>query len=169
MKKTLISFTLLLSLLTLGCGEKKEKETQGFKMERQSSASETKSVTPETTGVKASERVDLTNKGVGPITSVNLDAEINPEMAAQGEAVYNQMCLACHRIGKKFIGPPPNGILDRRTPEWVMNMILVPEKMVKEDPLARDLLIEFNGSPMANQGLTEEQARAVLEYFRTLK
>ena len=68
MKKTLISFTLLLSLLTLGCGEKKEKETQGFKMERQSSASETKSVTPETTGVKASERVDLTNKGVGPIT-----------------------------------------------------------------------------------------------------
>jgi hypothetical protein len=50
-----------------------------------------------------------------------------------------------------------------------MNMILVPEKMVKEDPLAKDLLVEFNGSPMANQGLTEDQARAVLEFFRTLK
>jgi cytochrome c2 len=79
------------------------------------------------------------------------------------------MCLACHRIGKKFIGPPPNGILERRTPEWVMNMILNPQEMVQKDPLAKDLLKEFNGSPMSNQGLTEDQARAILEYFRTLK
>ena len=59
--------------------------------------------------------------------------------------------------------------MERRSPEWVMNMILDPEKMIKEDPLARELLIEFNGSPMANQNLSEEDARAVLEYFRTLK
>ena len=63
---------------------------------------------------------------------------------------------------------PPKGILDRRSPEWVMNMILNPDVMVQEDPLARDLLMEFNGSPMANQNLSEEEARAILEYFRTL-
>ena len=50
-----------------------------------------------------------------------------------------------------------------------MNMILDPEGMVQKDPLAKSLLIEFNGSPMANQSLTKEEARAVLEYFRTLK
>ncbi|EAR16323.1 hypothetical protein RB2501_05475 [Robiginitalea biformata HTCC2501] len=162
--------SLLVGLITLSCGEKKEnKEADGFKIERKSSQDATKAETPATEGVKASERVDLTNKGVGPITSVTLDPEIDQEMAAEGEAVYNQMCLACHKVGKRFIGPAPNGILERRTPEWVMNMILAPEKMVKEDPLAKDLLMEFNGSPMANQGLTEEQARAVLEYFRTLK
>jgi len=94
--------------------------------------------------------------------------DVDDAMAAKGKEVYDQMCLACHRIGKKFIGPAPNNILERRTPEWVMNMILNPDQMVKEDPLAKDLLMEFNGSPMANQGLTEEQARAVLEYFRTL-
>ena len=162
--------SLLVGLITLSCGEKKEnKEADGFKIERKSSQDATKAETPATEGVKASERVDLTNKGVGPITSVTLDPEIDQEMAAEGEAVYNQMCLACHKVGKRFIGPAPNGILERRTPGWVMNMILAPEKMVKEDPLAKDLLMEFNGSPMANQGLTEEQARAVLEYFRTLK
>jgi mono/diheme cytochrome c family protein len=90
-------------------------------------------------------------------------------MATKGKEVYDQMCLACHRIGKKFIGPAPNGILERRTPEWVMNMILNPEVMVKEDPLAKELLMEFNGSPMSNQGLDEEQTRAILEYFRTLE
>jgi hypothetical protein len=71
-------------------------------------------------------------------------------------------------VDKKFIGPAPKGILERRSPEWVMNMILNPEVMVKEDSLAKALLAEFNGAPMANQNLTEEQARAVLEYFRTL-
>ena len=48
-------------------------------------------------------------------------------------------------------------------------MILNPNEMVQKDPLAKDLLIEFNGSPMADQSLTQEDARAVLEYFRTLK
>lgn len=162
--------SLLAGLIVMGCGEKKEeKEAEGFKIERASSPAATQTAAPQTTDVKASERVDLTSKGVGPITSVSLGSEVNMELAAEGEVVYNQMCLACHRIGKKFIGPAPNGILERRTPEWVMNMILAPEQMVKEDPLAKELLIEFNGSPMANQSLTEEQARAVLEYFRTLK
>jgi hypothetical protein len=49
-----------------------------------------------------------------------------------------------------------------------MNMILNPDGMVKEDPVAKQLLMEYNGTPMANQNLTKEEARAVLEYFRTL-
>ncbi len=90
-------------------------------------------------------------------------------MATHGEDVFKKMCTACHRPDKKFIGPAPKDVLKRRSPEWVMNMILNPEEMVQKDPLAKELLIEFNGSPMANQGLTEEDARAVLEYFRTIK
>lgn len=161
--------SLLVGFIAFSCGEKKEdKEADGFRIERKSSQATNTAETPESDKVKASERVDLTNKGVGPITSVKLDAEVNQDLAKEGETIYNQMCLACHKVGKRFIGPAPNGILERRTPEWVMNMILAPEKMVKEDPLAKDLLMEFNGSPMANQGLTEDQARAVLEYFRTL-
>ena len=160
---------LCLALLTLSCGGKEKKEDGGFTIERESTPAANEAATPADSGVKASERVDLANKGVGPVTSLTLDAEIDADLAAEGEAVYNQLCLACHRVGKKFIGPAPNGILERRSPEWVMNMILNPEVMVAEDPLAKELLIEFNGSPMANQGLSQEQARAVLEYFRTLK
>ena len=50
-----------------------------------------------------------------------------------------------------------------------MNMILDPEGMVNNDPLAKQLLLEYNGSPMANQNLTEDEARSILEYFRTLQ
>jgi mono/diheme cytochrome c family protein len=90
-------------------------------------------------------------------------------MASHGAEVFKKLCTACHRSDKKFIGPSPKDILSRRTPEWIMNMILNPNEMVQKDPLAKDLLIEFNGSPMADQSLTQEDARAVLEYFRTLK
>ncbi|RKN79345.1 c-type cytochrome [Ulvibacterium marinum] len=162
------SFTVLFTLLILSCGGKEEKK-DGFSIERKKATTEKKAETPTTNQVKASERIDLTSKGVGPINSITLDAAIDQAIATQGEEVFKQMCMACHRVGKKFIGPAPNGILERRTPEWIMNMILNPEVMVKEDALAKELLIEFNGSPMANQSLTEDQARAVLEYFRTLK
>lgn len=168
MKIVLKSFTLVFSLLVLSCGGKEEKKKDGFQVERQKSTTEEPVMSSETNTLKPSERIDLESKGVGPITSLTLNDEIDQALATEGKKVYDQMCLACHRVGKKFIGPAPNGLLERRTPEWIMNMILNPEVMVKEDPLARELLIEFNGSPMANQGLTEEQARAVLEYFRTL-
>ena len=49
-----------------------------------------------------------------------------------------------------------------------MNMILDPEKMVKEDPVAKELLKRYL-APMANQSLTQDEARKILEYFRTLE
>ncbi|MCR9264267.1 MAG: cytochrome c [Flavobacteriaceae bacterium] len=169
MKTIVKSIALLFAIIMIGCGGKKEgKKEEGFSVQRKKTPTE-QPVETSTSNDKASERVDLTSKGVGPIKSVTLDPEIDRTMAAKGKEVYDQMCLACHRVDKKFIGPPPNGILDRRTPEWVMNMILNPQEMVQQDPLAKDLLQEFNGSPMSNQGLTEDQARAILEYFRTLK
>lgn len=163
--KTLAKITLpVIGFLILSCGGNGEGDTSS------SNASSEPAETTEApqSKVKASERVDLENKGVGPVKSVTLDPEIDRKLAVEGKDIYDQMCIACHKADTKFIGPAPKGILDRRTPEWVMNMILNPEVMVVEDPLAKDLLMEFNGSPMANQGLSEDEARAILEYFRTL-
>ncbi len=110
----------------------------------------------------------MENKGIGPISSVELSATIDVDLAATGEVVYNEKCTACHKPEVDYIGPAPKGVMTRRSPEWIMNMILNPEEMVINDPIAKALLIKFNGAPMANQNLTEDEARAVLEYFRTL-
>ncbi|VAV83100.1 Multicopper oxidase [hydrothermal vent metagenome] len=165
--KTLKILTLVLTLLILSCGGGEEKK-ESSKVKLKTQTTEKKTAVKKTT-TKASETIDLTNKGVGPIKSVTLGAEIDQAMAAKGAEIYKKMCTACHKPTKKFIGPAPIGVLSRRTPEWIMNMILDPEDMVAKDPLAKKLLMEFNGSPMANQNLSEEEARAVLEYFRTLK
>ena len=68
---------------------------------------------------------------------------------------------------ERYIGPALQDVTERRTPEWIMNMILNPEEMTKKDPIAKELLAEYL-SPMANQSLEEEEARKILEYFRTL-
>ena len=160
-------------MLLAGCGDSSKKDTPESSTEQKEVKKEPVKEEPKvetaSADVPASERVDLKSKGVGPIKSLKLEAEINQEMATKGADVYKKMCTACHRVNKRFVGPSPQNILERRSPEWIMNMILDPEGMVKNDPLARELLIEFNGSPMANQNLSEEDARAVLEYFRTLK
>ncbi len=110
----------------------------------------------------------LDDKGIGPITSIELPAEIDEAMAAKGKEIYVLKCSACHKETQRFIGPAPAGIFERRSPEWIMNMILNPEEMVQKNDIAKKLLAEYV-APMANQNLTEEEARAVLEYFRTIK
>lgn len=170
MKKGLNILSVLTISLLMSCGggEKKEKESP-YGNSAPAEQTEKAAETTTESGTPASKKVDLTNKGIGPIKSVTLAPEIDQTMATHGKEIYDKMCMACHRIDKKFVGPAPTGILDRRTPEWVMNMILNPNEMVEKDPLAKELLVEFNGSPMANQNLSEADARAVLEYFRTLK
>lgn len=133
------------------------------------SGSEQKSASTASSPVaKANPNDPMSNKGIGPVKQLTL-GELNPAMASEGEEIYKKMCSACHKPTEKFIGPAPKGILERRSPEWVMNMILNPEEMIKNDPIAKQLLMEANLAPMANQHLTEEQARKVLEYSRTIK
>jgi len=105
-------------------------------------------------------------KGIGPVKSIEL-GEFDADLAKKGEELYVLKCTACHTPEEEKLGPAPLGVLKRRTPEWIMNMILNPEEMAKNDPIGRGLLMKYN-TVMANQGLTEEDARAVLEYFRTL-
>lgn len=109
----------------------------------------------------------MQDKGIGPVKSITL-GEIDQTMADAGKEIFKAKCSACHKEDKRFVGPALAGVTERRTPEWIMNMILNPEVMVAENPIAKQLLAEYL-SPMANQSLTEDEARKVLEYFRTLK
>lgn len=123
----------------------------------------------ESTGMAVEEALadPMKVKGVGPIKEVALGASIDQEMAGKGKQIFEEMCSACHKVEERFVGPALKEVTTRRSPEWIMNMILNPEVMVKEDPIAKELLKEYL-APMANQNLTEEQARQILEYFRTL-
>lgn len=109
----------------------------------------------------------MSDKGIGPISSVDVSGEIDTAMASHGEEVFVAKCSACHKVDTRKIGPPMTGITKKRTPEWIMNMILNPEEMVQKNEAAKALLAEYI-APMANQNLEESEARALLEYFRNI-
>ena len=152
----------LLGLFLIACSSSQSKIDQIREQSKIEPAAQAESNVP------ASERITLDDKGVGAIKNLELPSTIDQDMVANGKAIFEMNCSACHKIDKRFIGPSPKGIMKRRSPEWIMNMILDPQLMVEGDRCAKDLLIEFNGAAMANQNMTEEQARDILEYFRNL-
>lgn len=105
--------------------------------------------------------------GVGPIQTKLELGPIDDTLAKKGEALFNEKCTACHKIDERYVGPPIKDVTKRRTPEWIMNMIIEPVKMTQEDPIAKELLAEYL-TQMTNQNINKEDARAILEYFRKL-
>jgi mono/diheme cytochrome c family protein len=151
MKRTYILTSLLiLGLLGLSaCGGEDKSGTEGS----QASPAEASGLTQE-----------QIEKGIGPITSVTL-GPIDDAMAARGAELFEVKCSACHKLDARYIGPPLGEVTKRRTPEFIMNMILNPEEMMQKHPVVKELLAEYMAQ-MANQSLTEEEARAILEYLR---
>ncbi|QLG45537.1 c-type cytochrome [Costertonia aggregata] len=158
--KKIMSLIAIAAILT-SCGEEKKEKKDGFEMNR--TKTEKKSA-------DASEGVpvDMDNDGVGPFKDVTFSDEINAEMAAAGEAKFNAICTACHMAEQRMIGPALKGVYERRSPAWVMNMIINPDGMLREDPIAKALLKEYNNAIMLNQNLTEDETKEVAEYLRTL-
>jgi cytochrome c551/c552 len=94
------------------------------------------------------------------------DQPADGALASTGEQVFKDKgCSACHAFGTKLSGPDLAGVTQRRTAQWMEQQILHPEVMAKEDPISRGLMAT-HALQMPNQGLTPEQARAVIEYLK---
>ena len=105
------------------------------------------------------------DKGTGMIKEVKL-GEIDQKMVTEGKEYFQKKCSTCHRMDEKLIGSPLRGITKRRTPEWIMNMILNPDGMIKENKETRELFEKLKVR-MSPQNMNEDEARKILEYLRT--
>ncbi|MBM9591195.1 cytochrome c [Leptospira sp. 201903075] len=106
------------------------------------------------------------SKGIGPVNSVTLGA-IDQSMVDRGKKQFEAKCSACHKFEEKVVGPALQDVTLRRTPEWIMNMILNPVEMTQKDPIGQELLGEHL-TQMTFQNIKEEEAREILEYFRKM-
>lgn len=106
--------------------------------------------------------------GIGPVDEAISIGEIDEEMAQTGAQIFKTKCSACHKMSERYVGPALGDIFETRSPAYVMNMILNPDEMVKEHPEAKKMLAQFL-TPMPNQNLTRDQARAIVEYLASVK
>jgi len=162
MRNSSIFLATISGFLLLSCGQEPKKEKGGPEIKVNTTTEQ-----PVTTEVKVP--VDMNNKGIGPISSYEFSEEINQEMAAAGELLFTEkLCSSCHAANQRGIGPALAGVYDKRSPEWVLNMILNPMEMIEKDPIAVALREEYGGAIMAPAALTDQEAKELAEYLRTL-
>jgi cytochrome c551/c552 len=102
---------------------------------------------------------------VGPRAGESPVAEA---LAEKGRAIFKAKgCTACHAYGRRLTGPDLKGVTQRRTVKWMEQQILHPEIMTKQDPISRALMAEY-ALQMSNQGLTSDEATAVIEHLKWL-
>ena len=104
--------------------------------------------------------------GIGPITErMEISDEIDEEMRMRGQEIFEMKCEMCHNMEGRMVGPGLGDVADRRTPEYMMNMILNPGGMARNHPEGKKLVQEYM-SVMPFQNVEEEDARAIVEYLR---
>jgi mono/diheme cytochrome c family protein len=150
-RRWLVGSVLSLALLAAACGEKKEESKEAGETSEQAE--------------EALSPFELEN-GIGPIKAAVELGAIDQAMVATGSQLFDTKCAMCHKMDTTYVGPALGAVTTRRTPAYIMNMILNPQEMVERHPVAKQLLAE-RMTFMANQNLKIEEARAVLEYLRT--
>ena len=103
--------------------------------------------------------------GFGPIKQKLDLGPIDPKLVAKGKEIFDTKCSACHKLDERYVGPAQRDIIKRRTPEYIMNYMLDPEENLQKHPEAKKLLAEYM-TPMPNQNLNMDDAKALLDYFR---
>ncbi|KAA3616132.1 MAG: cytochrome c [Calditrichaeota bacterium] len=142
--------TVLLLLLFIACGGEKSGEQAAEKPANPNNLTD----------------FEMEN-GIGPVKEKIQLGEINMELAKKGEETYVGKCAPCHKLDKRLVGPAQRYTVDRRTPEYILNMIMNPDEMTKKHPTGQEMLAEYL-APMTNMNLTLDQAKEVLEYLRVV-
>jgi cytochrome c len=105
--------------------------------------------------------------GIGPVKSVEL-GPLDKKMSDKGKVVFNTKCIICHDLDQAKIGPTLRNETKVRTPEFIMNMLVNTVQMQKENAAIKEQIKKYNNIIMTPPMLTEEQARTVLEYLRSV-
>lgn len=107
------------------------------------------------------------DNGIGPIKEKIKLGPIDPGKAAAGEKLFVAKCSQCHKLDERYTGPAQREVIKRRSPEYIMNMILNPQEMTARHPEAKKMFAQYP-TQMTFQNVTQDDARSILEYFRTL-
>lgn len=159
MKKLFL--TALVFSLIISCG-KKEKSSEDFSKTTNEEGYVSEGADAESADASSYDP----HRGEGKFSTVALGVALDQAMATKGEEVAGVKCTSCHKMtDEKLVGPGWKGVTERRKPEWIMNFITNPDPMIDKDPEVQAQL-EICLVRMPNQGLSDDDARHILEYMR---
>lgn len=106
------------------------------------------------------------HRGEGKFDEIELSDELDEEKVAKGEVIFDAKCSSCHKLSDEMlVGPGFKGVTERRSPVWMMNFLTNTDEMIDLDPELQDQL-EICMVRMPDQGLEDDEARAIVEFLR---
>ena len=89
-----------------------------------------------------------------------------------GEQIFRTRCASCHTLNGHeapgALGPDLIGVSDRRDPQWLLDWLRAPDKMLaNKDPIALAMFAKYNKLAMPNLRLTREDSDALIAYMAT--
>lgn len=116
------------------------------------------------------QKKEAVDNGIGPIKELKLSPKIDKSLVEEGSSIFYSKCYLCHDVDQTKLAPPLRGVAKKLSPVFIMNYLLNTAEMQEKDPIIKELLKEYSNVPkMPNQQLTRQQARAVLEFLRTIE
>lgn len=101
-------------------------------------------------------------------TLLVLIASSYPVQADQGKDLFDKQCASCHTIGGGDGGGPDlKGVTEKQTGDWLVRVIVEPDKLTAaKDPHQAELVKKF-GFEMPNLGISSEDAKKIIAYLAT--
>lgn len=86
--------------------------------------------------------------------------------ADQGKELYDKQCASCHTIGGgDSAGPDLAGIVKKRPADWLVRVIVEPDKLTAaKDPVQAELVKKY-GYEMPNLGISQDDAKKMIAYL----
>ncbi len=157
-KFLIATFVIGTAILVIACNSSSDnKPSEGTTPDNSSAKTDTATSAESASNDKA---------GVGKFKHVDLTHPLDQKMVATGKNVYDLKCASCHKLtDEKLVGPGWKDVTKRRTPEWIMNFVTNTDEMLQKDAVAKNLY-EVCLVKMPNQNLSDDDARALLEFQR---
>ena len=103
------------------------------------------------------------------ITVVNNESgySYNQNQASRGSQIFRSRCIFCHKLTKeRLVGPGLKGVTNRKSDSWILNTLTHLDKMVGTDLDDMPLFMTDCAVKAQGKNLTNEQAKAVLEFIK---
>jgi mono/diheme cytochrome c family protein len=90
-----------------------------------------------------------------------------PAWADSGKEIFDKECAGCHTIGGGDSGGPDlKGVTGRRPSDWLVRIIVEPDKLIADKDPVRLGLVKQYGGEMPNVGLSRKDAKKIIAYLQ---